>query len=475
MNKILLIISLVFISINTYSQTDVSGNQSGMWNLGDAPYHVTGDIIVPAGETLTIEAGIEVNFQGYYKLTVLGTLIANGTETDSVFFTTNNQSTGWGGISLGQSKNGNITAASGISSFSYCKFEYGKTFTEDGDDDDLDGNGGAVRMINSDAVYNNCIFSNNTSFQAEGMGGAVYGFNTGNEDNPLTMFTNCKFVGNVGYSEGGAIKFTSDFNTEIKNCEFINNTTNYGGGAICFYSVVDTKVINCLFVNNKTNYDSGGAIKSLGVATNTIFFKNCTIVGNEASGGSGGGAALYYADVDFVNCIAYNNSAQYDDDNVYIDAGGSTATVNYCNMVMPDYNTTGSNNIDTDPLFADATNGDYHLQATSPCIDAGTDIGLPFAGTAPDMGCYEYGLASVQDIKKSRLFAYPNPTHDLVYFSNFDNINNSKIRITDLSGKLVKASILSNNYINISELKNGIYFIKIEKDNKAYINRIIKK
>jgi hypothetical protein len=32
------------------------------------------------------------------------------------------------------------------------------------------------------------------------------------------------------------------------------------------------------------------------------------------------------------------------------------------------------------------------LSATSGLIDQGTDVGLPFAGTAPDLGCYETGL-----------------------------------------------------------------------------------
>jgi hypothetical protein len=34
------------------------------------------------------------------------------------------------------------------------------------------------------------------------------------------------------------------------------------------------------------------------------------------------------------------------------------------------------------------------LRATSQLIDKGTNVGLPFAGTAPDLGCYEVGLAT---------------------------------------------------------------------------------
>jgi hypothetical protein len=33
---------------------------------------------------------------------------------------------------------------------------------------------------------------------------------------------------------------------------------------------------------------------------------------------------------------------------------------------------------------------DVHLQPGSPCIDAGIDVGLPYLGSAPDMGAFEF-------------------------------------------------------------------------------------
>jgi hypothetical protein len=49
----------------------------------------------------------------------------------------------------------------------------------------------------------------------------------------------------------------------------------------------------------------------------------------------------------------------------------------------------GIGNISASPLFLDPSQGDYRLQDTSPCIDRGTNIGLPFNGAAPDLGAWE--------------------------------------------------------------------------------------
>jgi len=68
-------------------QTNVSGNQSGTWTLAGSPYILTASVTVPAGQTLTIQPGVVVQFRRFsYNLTVNGSLQAVGTGADSIRF-----------------------------------------------------------------------------------------------------------------------------------------------------------------------------------------------------------------------------------------------------------------------------------------------------------------------------------------------------------------------------------------------------
>ena len=63
----------------------VSGYVEGTW-LSDSTYIVTGDVYVNYDDTLTIEPGVVVKFNGNYGLTVYGSLFANGAAGDSIIF-----------------------------------------------------------------------------------------------------------------------------------------------------------------------------------------------------------------------------------------------------------------------------------------------------------------------------------------------------------------------------------------------------
>jgi len=459
-NKFLLLLFILTIKVN--SQTSVSGNQSGSWTQANSPYQVNGDITISQGQTLTIEAGVEVHFQGHYKITVLGKIITNGTETNPVLFTADNHSTGWGGILIDHS--------SQISNFNHTTFEYG---IATGNFPDM--HGGAIKLNEADAEFHNCIFQNNKAVGSgdDGMGGAVYCINTGSSTQTLTRFINCKFINNQTITEGGAIKFTNDGNTEIINCQFVGNQAKYGGGAIMFYSAVGVHLTRCMFYDNTTLYTGGGAIKAMNPNV-SLFITNCSFVNNSAPTSEGGALALDYTNAQIVNSIIYGNTQQYEGE---IKIGlACTVTINYSDLDMPD-DATGNNNLNNvNPLFVDINNGDLHLQSPSPCIDTGTDVGLPYVGSAPDMGCFEYD--STGNINSNHSFnvkIYPNPCNNMVNISNIKNIY--KIIVFDINGKtLLIKDTYDNKSINLNftDFNKGIYLIQLLGKNKNEFIKIIK-
>jgi len=68
-----------------------------------------------------------------------------------------------------------------------------------------------------------------------------------------------------------------------------------------------------------------------------------------------------------------------------------------------------TNSVEADPLMTDPANGDFTLQATSPCIDAGVDVSLTedYVGAglvgAPDIGAYELQYSIAEGIAENVL------------------------------------------------------------------------
>ena len=157
----------------------------------------------------------------------------------------------------------------------------------------------------------------------------------------------------------------------ISNCSIIGNVSD----GIKLYMSSNPTVSNCIITRNG---DSGIAMLKYTAGRkqyyNSPIITNCTIVDNSNIGISEGIPSV-------TNSIIYGNSVQIT---------GSSAVVTYSNIQggFP-----GEGNIDVDPLFADAANGDYHLLAGSPCIDAGdptTSVGsepIPNGGII-NMGAY---------------------------------------------------------------------------------------
>ncbi len=68
---------------------------------------------------------------------------------------------------------------------------------------------------------------------------------------------------------------------------------------------------------------------------------------------------------------------------------------------------------------------------------------------------------------------YPNPTTGILIVDGID-INRSTVSVFDITGKVFKSGVIENHTLDISDLENGIYFLRISTSEKVITSRIIK-
>ena len=93
MKQIFTLIILLTLTVFGFSQTNVSGPyfSNTNWTLSGSPYNVVGDVQIPADITLTIDAGVEINFAGNYEILIKGSIIANGNLNNPINFIEQNE------------------------------------------------------------------------------------------------------------------------------------------------------------------------------------------------------------------------------------------------------------------------------------------------------------------------------------------------------------------------------------------------
>lgn len=76
---------------------------------------------------------------------------------------------------------------------------------------------------------------------------------------------------------------------------------------------------------------------------------------------------------------------------------------------------------------------------------------------------------SSPNIPEEEILVLPNPVSNIFRINLSDKFT---VEILDINGKTVKST--DNNYINISDLNNGIYFVRIHTGNKTITKKIVK-
>jgi Right handed beta helix region/FlgD Ig-like domain len=291
----IIILSLTFLMVICFSifATEVfHGPVSGTWDLAGSPYLIQGEINLPANQSLTIEPGVEVIFQGCYRFIVNGRLTAVGTETDSIFFTSENQYTGWKGIRfINTTYNGQ---SSGM--LNYCRLEYGKQQ----DNGTAETKGGGLLCLNSSnlQIQNSLFIENEARY-----GGAIAIINS----SPNLQSVIIK--NNFAQSDGGGIYISTTAHPQINNSQISNNKSICDGGGIFIGGLSNPEFENVNITENAAamEYDCGGG--GAVVWNAQAIFENCMFAENNSN--HIGGALWIRADsqVELNNSIITRNSA----------------------------------------------------------------------------------------------------------------------------------------------------------------------
>ena len=384
------IISILFTSFCFAQTTITPGEVSGTWLLSGSPYLISGDISIATGATLTIEPGVNVNFQGHYQLTINGRILAVGTLNDTITFTAQDVSVGWHGRKLINLNTNGMDS----SKFIYCRFSSGKAVGST----EPEKRGGAIYAeASSTVLFGNCLFTNN---YAQYDGGAVSLLVNSNPDIQNCTFNSnsCDFYGGGIYIDASNPKIKNSLFTNgyagafgaglvgwngamfrLENCRIINNSA----GAVCgIYTAVNSApvIINCLFSGNQSTFGNGGAM-GFSVSNPTII--NSTLANNTAAQ-SGAGIWFYQSTGVVENCIIWNNTPDA------LSIVQSTVTVEYSDLSTA---VSGTGNISEDPLFIGSGDYPYAIQELSPCRNAGTPdtagLWLPRLDLAGNQRIYE--------------------------------------------------------------------------------------
>ena len=450
--------------------TSISGNLSGI--LEPDSYLVVGDITIQAGESLTIEPGAVFSFLANYNFDIYGFLYAVGTASDNIYFESANSPDNWGSI--------NFHVGSAYESIlSYCHIT-GASST-------------AINMYFVDITIENCNITNNSGTY----GGGIYCSHSN------STILGCTISENDAAEAGGGIYCTSA-SPSILNCIIRNNSSSWLGGGICCDNSSYPTIEGCIILDNQSdqcgagvgsvgnshpqllrcllyqnNCDgNGGAIGCISGANAII--TNCTVTANHAENYGG---AIYsgYTSTIFLNTILWGDSASNQNNEIYGYNG-----VTYSDI---EGGYSGEGNLNTNPLFVDPSNADFHLQAESPCIDAG-DPTSPHDpdSTIADIGAFYFHHTGVSGWNQPSFPTsfqlhqnFPNPFNPSTTITFSIPIRSEvKLSVFDIQGR--KIGTLINDFRNPGDyritfdgakLASGSYFYQLSANNLNLTRRMI--
>jgi hypothetical protein len=355
-------------------------------------------------------------------------------------------------------------------------------------------NGGALGIAGSNATIINCTIQNNTSLLD---GGAIIGAPNNNSGNGINSVINIKqslIDSNNGRNGGGMyINGNNNFGNNYKidvnfeNSTIANNTTTSasggnGGGTIFTASAnlvgsnplisnVSLKLVHTTVYNNTHAALAKSGLQFAGTnKTNFSAFNSIIVSADDVAT-----KALNFLNTnttDVINCIlgGLENAGDYlgiIDDSNKNNLKGQTATQAGLTGTLT---TEGGK---TQVLaITESSKADDFCTATVPfSLPTVDQRGATREGVA-DAGAYEFG--GTLSITKNNFFdglnIYPNPASTIVRINGVENIES--IKVFSILGSLEMKAV-NTDYLDVSNLSTGIYFIQVTKGNFSTTKKLI--
>jgi len=346
-----------------------AGSVSGTWTLAGSPYNVNGNVTIENGTTLTVQPGVTVNVGAGFCVNVWGKLLSQGTPSSRIMWTAQNQTLGWAGLQLT-----NTSSANDSTRISYNDIQYA-TY------------GVLISNFNKLNLYG-CVMSNcsyglfcNTANPLVANCSMINGTRGLHITGASPVVTNCIISGNYrgdpfSAISGAGVYIYGNSRPVISGCTIVKNTlsqsattqyTAYGAGIYCETSSgYDPILVGNTIADNTVNYPNISTLNprnaTAGIAfagTSAARVTNCILWNNKIVISIGSPS---YNQVVLVSDACDPHFYYCDIEEGFVLPGSGT------NLVAGDY----VHNLDTNPLFVDAANGNYSLQPGSPLINAGT-------------------------------------------------------------------------------------------------------
>ncbi|MCF7809784.1 T9SS type A sorting domain-containing protein [bacterium] len=372
-----------------------------------------------------------------------------------------------------------------------------------------DWNGGGIFCEDSSPTLQYLIISGNSAYE----GGGIFCRNS------LSTLQNLIIRENEATSDGGGLYCSGNQSFILRDIVFEENSARQGGGlnsgvtelelwdititgnyasslgAGVYISRGDrVEMTNVLIARNVA--DEVGGVAMDGVSE--VFLTNVTIAAN-----SGAGWVQHTLSNDIrtnmLNSIVWGNNG----DQIYLYSGHGDRGENRFDIAYTDLHfgsmgistfgelcvvNIGEGMLEDDPLFVDPDEGDYHLTADSPCIDAGDPESPEDPDeTRVDMGAFFYNQGNAVNENEmtpsefgiSNIF--PNPFNSAVTVSyNLPVNSDASLQLFDITGRevttLLNGSQIAGSHameIDNSGLSAGIYLIRLKSRNDVSVRKVV--